>query len=52
MKSNSNNPNNASREMSYNEAKAYIARTTGGHNTRQYSTTDIEKVRNALKNQS
>ncbi|MDC3416836.1 gamma-type small acid-soluble spore protein [Aquibacillus salsiterrae] len=34
--------------MSYNEAKAYIARTTGGHNTKKFSTTDIEQVRKEI----
>lgn len=31
--------------MSYNEAKEYIARTTGGHGTAIYSDTNIEEVR-------
>ena len=31
--------------MSYNEAKAFIAKTTGGHGTDVYSNTDIEAVR-------
>ncbi|WP_186575929.1 gamma-type small acid-soluble spore protein [Aquibacillus kalidii] len=34
--------------MSYNEAKEYIARTTGGHNTKQFSNTDIEKVKREI----
>lgn len=35
--------------MSYNEAKAYIARTTGGHNTNVFSDTDIEKVKRDIE---
>jgi hypothetical protein len=31
--------------MSYNEAKAYIARTTGGRGTGIYSNTDAKSVR-------
>ncbi|HLR60884.1 MAG TPA: hypothetical protein VK097_00405 [Lentibacillus sp.] len=31
--------------MSYNEAKAFIARTTGGHGTNIYSNTDAEEVK-------
>ncbi|MBR3120605.1 MULTISPECIES: gamma-type small acid-soluble spore protein [Oceanobacillus] len=31
--------------MSYNEAKEYIARTTGGHGTAIYSDTNTEQVR-------
>lgn len=31
--------------LSYNEAKEWIARTTGGHNTHIYSNTNVEKVR-------
>ncbi|WP_077328347.1 hypothetical protein [Virgibacillus siamensis] len=31
--------------LTYNEAKAFIARTTGGHNTDIYSDTDSEAVR-------
>ena len=31
--------------MSYNEAKEYIARTTGGRGTGIYSDTDAEQVR-------
>ena len=31
--------------MSYNEAKEYIARTTGGHGTEIYSDTNTEQVR-------
>ncbi|GGN52734.1 MULTISPECIES: gamma-type small acid-soluble spore protein [Oceanobacillus] len=31
--------------MSYNEAKEYIARTTGGHGTEIYSNTNAEQVR-------
>lgn len=30
--------------MSYNEAKEFIARTTGGHGTEIYSDTDFEDV--------
>ncbi|MGY0691911.1 hypothetical protein ACW2QC_03860 [Virgibacillus sp. FSP13] len=36
--------------MSYNEAKEFIAKTTGGHGTGVYSDTDREEVRK--KNQS
>ncbi|WP_106496423.1 gamma-type small acid-soluble spore protein [Lentibacillus sp. Marseille-P4043] len=36
--------------MSYNEAKEFIAKTTGGHGTGVYSDTDRAEVRN--KNQS
>ncbi|ALX50211.1 hypothetical protein [Lentibacillus amyloliquefaciens] len=31
--------------MSYNEAKEYIARTTGGHGTNVYSNTNTEAVK-------
>ncbi|WP_174614411.1 hypothetical protein [Virgibacillus ihumii] len=31
--------------MSYNEAKEFIARTTGGHGTEIYSDTDVEQVK-------
>ncbi|RYG72071.1 hypothetical protein EU245_11785 [Lentibacillus lipolyticus] len=31
--------------LSYNEAKAYIAKTTGGHGTNIYSNTDVEEVK-------
>lgn len=31
--------------LSYNEAKEWIARTTGGRNTNVYSDTDVEAVR-------
>lgn len=31
--------------MSYNEAKEFIARTTGGHGTEIYSDTNAEQVR-------
>ncbi|MCF3942852.1 gamma-type small acid-soluble spore protein [Oceanobacillus alkalisoli] len=31
--------------MSYNEAKEYIARTTGGHGTQIYSDTNAEQIR-------
>ena len=31
--------------LSYNEAKEWIARTTGGRNTNIYSDTDVEAVR-------
>lgn len=30
--------------MSYNEAKEYVAKTTGGHGTAIYSDTDLEEV--------
>ncbi|WP_330948481.1 gamma-type small acid-soluble spore protein [Virgibacillus sp. MG-45] len=32
-------------EMSYNEAKEWIAKTTGGHGTSIYSDTDVAEVR-------
>ncbi len=31
--------------LTYNEAKEYIARTTGGHGTNIYSDTDVEEVK-------
>lgn len=31
--------------MSYNEAKEFIAKTTGGHGTEMYSDTEAEQVR-------
>lgn len=31
--------------MSYNEAKEFIARTTGGHGTKIYSDTDPAQIR-------
>ncbi|WP_138420230.1 gamma-type small acid-soluble spore protein [Aquibacillus sediminis] len=40
---------NAQSGMSYNEAKNYIAKTTGGHNTQAFSDTDISEIRNKLK---
>lgn len=43
---------NAESGMSYNEAKAYIARTTGGYNTRQFSNTDIDQVRKEIHEES
>ncbi|TLS35376.1 gamma-type small acid-soluble spore protein [Pseudalkalibacillus caeni] len=30
--------------MSYNEVKELLARTTGGHNTRMFSDTNVEHV--------
>lgn len=36
---------NAESGMSYNEAKEFIAKTTGGHGTGMYSDTDREAVR-------
>ncbi|WP_249872353.1 gamma-type small acid-soluble spore protein [Oceanobacillus saliphilus] len=36
---------NANSGMSYNEAKEFLARTTGGHGTSVYSDTDVEQVR-------
>lgn len=36
---------NAQSGMSYNEVKAYIARTTGGHGTAKYSDTDVNEVK-------
>ena len=35
---------NADSGMSYNEVKEYLARTTGGHGTAKYSTTNVESV--------
>ncbi|TCP20341.1 hypothetical protein EV207_15214 [Scopulibacillus darangshiensis] len=43
---------NADSGMSYNEAKEYIARTTGGHNTDMYSNTNIEAVQEELYHSS
>ncbi|WP_407272947.1 gamma-type small acid-soluble spore protein [Radiobacillus sp. PE A8.2] len=40
---------NSQSGMSYNEAKAFIARTTGGHGTKKYSTTDVGKVRREIQ---
>ncbi|OZU90646.1 gamma-type small acid-soluble spore protein [Virgibacillus indicus] len=40
---------NAQSGMSYNEAKEFLAKKTGGHGTGIYSDTDAESVR--LKNQ-
>lgn len=34
--------------MSYNEAKEFMARTTGGHGTSKYSNTNIEQVRKEI----
>jgi len=31
--------------LSYNEAKEWIAKTTGGYDTHLYSDTDVEKVK-------
>lgn len=31
--------------LTYNEAKQYITKTTGGRDTKRYSDTDIESVR-------
>lgn len=31
--------------LSYNEAKEFIAKTTGGHGTSIYSDTDVEQVK-------
>lgn len=31
--------------LSYNEAKEYIAKTTGGHGTNIYSDTDVEEIK-------
>lgn len=31
--------------LSYNEAKEFIAKTTGGHGTNMYSDTDAEEVK-------
>ncbi|MCQ6276007.1 gamma-type small acid-soluble spore protein [Bacillus sp. V3B] len=31
--------------MSYNEAKEFLAKTTGGHGTGIYSDTDVEEVK-------
>jgi hypothetical protein len=36
---------NTNSGMSYNEAKAFMARTTGGHGTAQYSNTNVEQVK-------
>ena len=34
--------------MSYNEVKEYLARTTGGHGTAKYSTTNMAEVKAEL----
>jgi predicted DNA binding CopG/RHH family protein len=39
---------NANSGMSYNEAKAFISRTTGGHGTAIYSNTDLEAVKKEI----
>jgi hypothetical protein len=39
---------NANSGMSYNEVKEYLARTTGGHNTGKYSTTNVDEVKKQL----
>ncbi|MBT2755727.1 gamma-type small acid-soluble spore protein [Mesobacillus foraminis] len=36
---------NANSGMSYNEVKAFLARTTGGHGTARFSNTDVEQVK-------
>lgn len=36
---------NAHSGMTYNEVKEYIARTTGGHDTKKYSNTDVDEVK-------
>ncbi|MFC7391764.1 gamma-type small acid-soluble spore protein [Scopulibacillus cellulosilyticus] len=41
---------NAQSGMTYNEAKAYIAKTTGGHHTEIFSDTNVEEVKR--KNQA
>ncbi len=40
---------NAASGLSYNEAKALLAKTTGGHGTAIYSDTDPEVVRRQLQ---
>lgn len=35
--------------LSYNEAKEWIAKTTGGRNTEIYSNTDVEEVKKQNK---
>jgi hypothetical protein len=39
---------NANSGLSYNEAKALIARETGGYGTAKYSNTDPEKVKREI----
>ncbi|HSU79881.1 MAG TPA: gamma-type small acid-soluble spore protein [Candidatus Angelobacter sp.] len=39
---------NANSGLSYNEAKALIARETGGYGTAKYSNTDPEEVRREI----
>jgi hypothetical protein len=39
---------NANSGLSYNEAKALIARETGGYGTAKYSTTDPEAVKREI----
>ncbi|MCM3585304.1 gamma-type small acid-soluble spore protein [Mesobacillus maritimus] len=40
---------NADSGMSYNEVKQYLAKTTGGRGTAQYSNTNVEEVKQQLK---
>lgn len=40
---------NAHSGMTYNEVKEYIARTTGGHDTKKYSTTNVEEVKAEIR---
>ena len=43
---------NSQSGMSYNEVKAFLARTTGGHGTNMYSNTNAKKVREKNKPKS
>jgi len=40
---------NAQSGMSYNEVKAYIARTTGGQGTKKFSNTNVEDVKKEIR---
>ncbi|MBM4763606.1 gamma-type small acid-soluble spore protein [Bacillus sp. B15-48] len=40
---------NANSGMSYNEAKEYLARTTGGQGTAKFSTTNIEEIKRQIR---
>ncbi|GGH85496.1 gamma type small acid-soluble spore protein [Pullulanibacillus pueri] len=40
---------NAQSGMSYNEAKAFIAREMGGYGTGRYSDTDVEEVKREIQ---
>ncbi|KGX87224.1 hypothetical protein [Pontibacillus litoralis] len=39
---------NDKRSMTYNEVKRYLAKTTGGHHTKQYSDTNVAQVKQEI----